>query len=56
VGADGSVKQVRVVSGLPYGLNDRAIEAARETKFKPAMKDGQPVPFWVGLQMEFNIR
>ena len=56
VGADGDVKQVRVVSGLPYGLNEKAIEAARQTKFKPAMKDGQPVPHWVVLQMSFNIR
>ena len=56
VGADGDVKQVRVVSGLPYGLNEKAIEVARQTKFKPAMKDGKPVPHWVALQMSFNIR
>jgi TonB family protein len=56
VGTDGDVKQVRVVSGLPDGLNEKAIEAARQAKFKPAMKDGKPVPYWVGLEMNFNIR
>ena len=56
VGADGDVKQVRVVRGLPDGLTEQAIEAARQAKFKPAMKDGKPVPHWVLLQMEFNIR
>lgn len=52
----GEVKQIRVTSGLPDGLNEQAIEAARQTKFKPAMKDSKPVPFWVVLEMEFHIR
>ena len=56
VGADGDVKQVKVVRGLPDGLTEQAIEAARQAKFKPAMKDGKPVPYWVVIQMEFNIR
>lgn len=56
VGEDGLVKSVRVVSGLPFGLTEEAMNAARETKFKPAMKDGKPVPFWIGLEISFNIR
>jgi TonB family protein len=56
VGEDGNVKSVRVVRGLPDGLTEEAITAARQTKFKPAMKDGKPVPFWVGLEINFNIR
>lgn len=55
VGEDGEVKQVRVMRGLPDGLNEQAIEAARQTKFKPAMKDGKPVPFWIVVQMDFYI-
>lgn len=56
LGADGDVKQVRVVRGLPDGLTAQAIEAARQAKFKPAVKDGKPVPYWVLIQMEFNLR
>ena len=56
VGEDGEVKQIRVIRGLPDGLNEQAIEAARQTKFKPAMKDGKAVPFWIAVQMEFHIR
>jgi len=56
VGADGDVKQVKVVRGLPDGLTEQAIEAARQATFKPAVKDGKSVPYWVLLQMEFNIR
>ena len=56
VGADGRVQQVRVVRGLPAGLNEEAIRAAAQMRFKPAVKNGQPVPFWVVLQIEFNLR
>jgi len=40
VGADGNLQQLSVVRGLPDGLTQQAIAAAREAKFKPAMKDG----------------
>ena len=56
VGADGRVQQLSVIRGLPHGLTERAIAAAREAEFKPAMKDGKPVPCWVVLQMDFNLR
>ena len=56
VGEDGSVKSVRVVRGLPFGLTEEAMNVARETKFKPAMKDGKPVPYWIGLEISFNLR
>ena len=57
VGTDGSVKQARIIgNGLPDGLNEQAVLAAYQIKFKPAMKDGNPVAFWVSLYMEFNLR
>lgn len=56
VGEDGNVSAVRVIRGLPDGLNEQAIAAARLTKFKPAMKDGKPVAYWVVVEMNFNIR
>jgi TonB family protein len=55
VGADGSVKQVRIVRGLPDGLDEEAIRVAYQLRFKPAMKGGQPVPFWQGVSIEFNL-
>jgi TonB family protein len=56
VGADGSVRQVRIVRGLPDGLNEEAIRAAYQIRFKAAMKSGQPVAFWVTVEIEFNLR
>lgn len=56
VAEDGNVKDVRVVRGLPDGLTEQAIDAARHAKFKPATKDGKAVAYWIGLEMNFNIR
>jgi TonB family protein len=55
VDVDGNVSAVRVVSGLPYGLTEKAIDVARGTKFKPAMKEGKPVAVWIGLEINFNL-
>lgn len=56
IGADGSVKQAVVLAGLPDGLNQQALDSAYQIKFKPAMKDGKPVDFWIPISMEFNLR
>lgn len=52
--ADETVKHIEVITGLPHGLSEKAIEAARQIKFKPAMKDGKPVSSWVELQYQFR--
>jgi periplasmic protein TonB len=51
----GEVTNIRVVSGLPYGLTNQAIEAARKIKFTPATKDGKPVSMWMQLEYNFNL-
>lgn len=56
IGSDGLVKQVRIVRGLPDGLNEEAIRAAMQMRFRPAMKSGAAVAFWLTLDVEFNIR
>jgi TonB family protein len=56
VGADGLVKQVQVRRGLPDGLNEEAIRAAYQLRFKPATKNGQPVAYWMQLEIEFRLR
>jgi len=56
VGADGQVKQVKITRGLPDGLDEQAIQAAYQLRFKPAMKGGQPVAYWIPVLIEFNLR
>ncbi|HET6647188.1 MAG TPA: energy transducer TonB [Pyrinomonadaceae bacterium] len=53
--SSGQVTNIRSVSGLPYGLTERAIAAARQIKFSPAMKDGRPVSMYIQLEYNFNL-
>src|SRR5829696_9179278 len=53
--SNGSITQIRTVSGLPYGLTERAIAAARQIKFVPATKDGHQVSMWMQLEYNFNL-
>jgi TonB family protein len=53
--ASGKITDIAVIQGLPNGLTERAIEAARKIKFKPAIKDGHPVSMWMQLEYNFNL-
>lgn len=52
---DGSIGSISVVSGLPNGLTEQAIAAARNIKFTPAQKDGVPVSVSVQVEYVFNL-
>ncbi|HMH45955.1 MAG TPA: energy transducer TonB [Pyrinomonadaceae bacterium] len=52
---NGEVTNLHVVSKLPHGLTQKAIEAARAIRFTPAVKDGQPVSMWMELQYNFHL-
>jgi TonB family protein len=40
--ASGKLRVMRIVRGLGHGLDDAAVHAAEQIRFKPALKDGQP--------------
>ena len=52
---NGSITNIRTVSGLPYGLTERVIDAARKIKFIPAIKNGKYVSMWYQLEYNFNL-
>ena len=52
---NGDVVQIRAVHTLPFGLTERAIAAARQIKFVPAVKGGQPVSVFMQLEYNFNL-
>lgn len=56
VGSDGIVKLVRLQNGLPAGLDEEAVRAAYEMRFRPAVSNGRPIETWVTLEIEFNLR
>ena len=53
---DGSVQVVRVVRGIGFGLDEKAITAVLQWRFKPARKDGKPVPVALNVEVNFNLR
>ncbi len=53
--ADGSVRHILVLAGLPNGLTETAVRAARRIKFTPATIDGRPVSTFVQMEYNFNL-
>lgn len=55
VDAQGNPQRVRIVRHLGMGLDEKALEAVRRYKFKPAMLQGRPVPVEVQIQVNFHL-
>jgi TonB family protein len=53
---DGSVGDTRVLQGLGFGLNERALQAVRQWRFAPAERQGVPVDLFVEVSVEFRLR
>jgi TonB family protein len=53
--ASGSLRVVRVVRGLGHGLDDNAVKAAEQIRFKPALRNGQPADSTVVLHIIFQL-
>jgi TonB family protein len=54
-GVDGRIHDIRTVRGLPYGLTETSIEAARKIRFHPALRDGKPTPVRATLEFSFAL-
>jgi TonB family protein len=55
VDAQGNPQQVHVARPLGMGLDEKAIEAVRQYKFKPAMFHGKPVAVAINIEVNFRI-
>ena len=53
--ASGQIGSISPVSGLPYGLTEQAIAAARQIRFEPQMVNGSPVAVTKQVQYSFTI-
>lgn len=51
----GEVTGIRTIKALPAGLTERAIAAARQIRFVPAMRDGRAVNCYMVLEYNFNL-
>src|SRR5206468_1876391 len=51
----GAVKDVQVLKGLPNGLSEAAVTAARQWTFLPATQNGKPVDVIFNLTVNFKL-
>jgi periplasmic protein TonB len=55
VDAQGNPQRVQVVRHLGMGLDEKAVEAVKQYKFKAATLQGKPVPVEVNIEVNFRI-
>jgi periplasmic protein TonB len=55
VDANGNPRDIHVVRHLHMGLDEKAVEAVRQYKFKPAMYKGHPVAVQMIIDVAFNL-
>jgi TonB family protein len=53
--ANGTLQVNRVVRGLGHGLDEAAIAAAKKIRFKPALRNGQPVDSTAIVHVVFQL-
>jgi protein TonB len=56
--SDGTVGDVTVIRSLDgaFGLDQEAVRAAREWRFLPGRRFGEPVPVFVNIELVFALR
>jgi TonB family protein len=55
VDSTGVVRQVAISRPIGFGLDEKAVEAVKNSHFRPATLNGQPVPVVVDLVITFRI-
>ncbi len=55
IGTDGAPTNIRVERSLGLGLDEKAIEAVKEWRFKPGQKEGTPVPVSANIEVNFRL-
>lgn len=53
VDRNGNPSHVHVTRGPSMGLDEKAVQAVRQYKYKPAMKDGKPVMVELNVEVKF---
>jgi len=54
IGRDGTVRDVRVVKPLPFGVDQAAADAVKQWKFSPGTRNGEPVDVFGVLTLQFK--
>jgi TonB family protein len=52
---EGMPTDFRIEKSLGYGLDEKALQAAAKYRFKPAMRDGNPISQRITVEMNFRL-
>lgn len=55
VDAQGNPQNVHIVRGVGMGLDEKALEAIKHYKFRPAYEAGKPVPTELNVEVNFQV-
>jgi protein TonB len=55
VDANGNPQNVHILRGVGMGLDDKAVEAVKQYRFKPAREAGKAVPVELNVEVNFQI-
>ena len=55
VGPDGRPRDMKVLRSLGLGLDEKAIEAVKNWRFEPAVKDNKPVAVYISVEVDFRL-
>lgn len=56
VDTDGSVRRLEIVEDIGFDSREIATEALRQFRFRPALRDGQPVAVWILYKIRFEFQ
>ncbi len=55
VDSNGHPRDIHVARSLGFGLDAKAMEAVKQWRFQPALKDGKPVDVQISVEVEFHL-
>jgi protein TonB len=55
VDTNGMPRNVHILHGVGMGLDEKAVEAVKQYRFKPALENGKPVAVYMNVDVGFHI-
>jgi TonB family protein len=52
---EGRAADISVAKGVPFGLNEEAVKIINQWRFRPATKEGKPVPVLTPIEINFRL-
>jgi TonB family protein len=56
IGSDGIPRRIIPIRNLGFGLGEKAVEVVSRWRFKPGIRDGQPVAVAANIEVNFQLK